>query len=563
MDSSIGADIVPAKTRFEEVGRWLDLFNDPDAEFAQRLEMIYGSDGEFLEGRKALFIEALRHFAALYGSHRKVAVVRAPCRINLRGMHSEMQHATPNYLTHGREIIMVAEKRDDDKVVLNNVDHERFGRHEFRISEEMALGKWGDWLEYIDSPHVRQAIEAERGNWSNYVKAAVLKLQDSFPKKRLNGMNIVTFGDVPRGSGLASSSAVVVSSCMACMAVNDLQMDRRELTVNMGRGEWYVGTRGGFGDHGAILFGKHGQILHCVFLTVEEMQPQYISLPEDYQVIIIRSYKTSTKSADRLYAYNKTMFAYSMAMALIKDVLAGMDGYDKEFVDSLNYLGEITPERFGLRRIYEILKALPEKISIDELKKRYSAAQIDSRLDRFFGQLDQFPDDVEVRGAALWGIAESERSRAFARLIQEENMEEAAELMDIGHNGDRLYTFGKDKEIGEHVDFTENKVTDDYLDLLIARLDSDDPAQRRYFSQAQQEILERLSEFKILGYPIMIGASRKTFIGNIYGKNSPLPVSERLEGSLEVASLAVKNGADIIRVHDVKETRDVIDSIKR
>ena len=77
------------------------------------------------------------------------------------------------------------------------------------------------------------------------------------------------------------------------------------------------------------------------------------------------------------------------------------------------------------------------------------------------------------------------------------------------------------------------------------------------------EILERLSEFKILGYPIMIGASRKTFIGNIYGKNSPLPVSERLEGSLEVASLAVKNGADIIRVHDVKETRDVIDSIKR
>ena len=77
------------------------------------------------------------------------------------------------------------------------------------------------------------------------------------------------------------------------------------------------------------------------------------------------------------------------------------------------------------------------------------------------------------------------------------------------------------------------------------------------------EILERLSEFKILGCPIMIGASRKTFIGNIYGKNSPLPVSERLEGSLAAASLAVKNGADIVRVHDVKETRDVIDSIKR
>ena len=76
------------------------------------------------------------------------------------------------------------------------------------------------------------------------------------------------------------------------------------------------------------------------------------------------------------------------------------------------------------------------------------------------------------------------------------------------------------------------------------------------------EILNRLHEFKDLGYPILIGPSRKTFIGNIYGKTNPLPVDKRLEGSLEAAVIAVSNGADIIRVHDVKETRKRIDLIE-
>jgi len=74
-------------------------------------------------------------------------------------------------------------------------------------------------------------------------------------------------------------------------------------------------------------------------------------------------------------------------------------------------------------------------------------------------------------------------------------------------------------------------------------------------------ILKRLDEFKKLGYPLMVGTSRKTFIGNVCGKNQPLMVSERLEGSLAAAVIAVLNGTDILRVHDVKETRRVVDLV--
>jgi len=79
-------------------------------------------------------------------------------------------------------------------------------------------------------------------------------------------------------------------------------------------------------------------------------------------------------------------------------------------------------------------------------------------------------------------------------------------------------------------------------------------------------IIKRLSEFKDLGYPILIGASRKTFIGNLIGKDKAKSPEERLEGSLAAAVVAAMNGANIIRVHDVKETRhclDVVDCIIR
>lgn len=64
------------------------------------------------------------------------------------------------------------------------------------------------------------------------------------------------------------------------------------------------------------------------------------------------------------------------------------------------------------------------------------------------------------------------------------------------------------------------------------------------------EILKRLDEFKGFEKPILIGPSRKSFIGNILGG---LPVTERLEGTASAVAVGIFNGANIIRVHDVKE----------
>ncbi len=77
------------------------------------------------------------------------------------------------------------------------------------------------------------------------------------------------------------------------------------------------------------------------------------------------------------------------------------------------------------------------------------------------------------------------------------------------------------------------------------------------------ELIARLSELAGLGYPLVLGVSRKAFIGKLTGG---APVFDRLEGTIAASVLGIANGANIIRVHDVKPARraaDVADAILR
>ena len=68
------------------------------------------------------------------------------------------------------------------------------------------------------------------------------------------------------------------------------------------------------------------------------------------------------------------------------------------------------------------------------------------------------------------------------------------------------------------------------------------------------EILRRLKALKVLGCPILVGTSRKSFIGQILN----LPAQQRLCGTLASIAIAVANGADIVRVHDVESAAQAI-----
>ena len=75
------------------------------------------------------------------------------------------------------------------------------------------------------------------------------------------------------------------------------------------------------------------------------------------------------------------------------------------------------------------------------------------------------------------------------------------------------------------------------------------------------ELIRRLDELLILGCPIAIGTSRKSFLGAIAGSArdaEPLPEDERLAGTIATNVLALERGASVFRVHEVAAARDAL-----
>ncbi|MEH6355652.1 MAG: dihydropteroate synthase [Marinobacter sp.] len=68
------------------------------------------------------------------------------------------------------------------------------------------------------------------------------------------------------------------------------------------------------------------------------------------------------------------------------------------------------------------------------------------------------------------------------------------------------------------------------------------------------QLLARAEQFTVLGYPLLLGLSRKSVLGAITGRN----VEERLPASLAAATICAMKGASVVRVHDVRETVDVV-----
>jgi len=72
--------------------------------------------------------------------------------------------------------------------------------------------------------------------------------------------------------------------------------------------------------------------------------------------------------------------------------------------------------------------------------------------------------------------------------------------------------------------------------------------------EQNMEIVRRLAELKALGRPILLGTSRKSFIGHVLD----LPVDQRLEGTAATVAIGIANGADMVRVHDVAQMVRVV-----
>lgn len=390
---------------------------------------------ENAKAQKARYVQLLSFFIEKYGD-KKVVVTRAPGRINLMGRHIDHRGGGINVMATDKDVVFVTAARADDEVHISNVDP-TFPDKSFSITETLGERKYTNWLDFLADERVVGELSGSNGCWSNYVKSAVIKAQFE-TETPVCGMDMAASGIIPVAAGLSSSSSVVVATMEAVVALNGLNLSDKEFINLCGEGEWFVGSRGGAGDHAAMKCGKANRIVHLSFKPFEVGESA--SFSDEYAVIVANSMLKAKKSEGSKDKFNAKVAAYEFAFMLIKRLFP-----DRGFVEFRD-VAKVCP----YSEIYKILKSIPETVTrgaVLALLPEYK-----DRIKQIFAT-HTAPDVYELRGVALYGISECVRADRCMQLLNEGRYHELGKMMKISHDGDRI---------------GGASVTDELLDGLIA-----------------------------------------------------------------------------------------------
>jgi N-acetylgalactosamine kinase len=220
----------------------------------------------------------------------------------------------------------------------------------------------------------------------------------------------------------------------AVVALNCLNITNNKFISLCGEGEWFVGSRGGSGDHAAMKCGSVGKIVHLKFKPFEVGESAKFS--DEYSIVVANSMIQAKKSEGSKHKYNAKVASYEFAFMLIKRLFP--DYNFNEFRD----LAKVRP----FSKIYEIIKEIPETVT-----KAGILAILPEHKDTIKKILSTHtsPDFYDLRGVAIYGVSECARSETCIDLLNQGRYEELGQFMKISHDGDRVGV---------------NRITDEMLD---------------------------------------------------------------------------------------------------
>jgi N-acetylgalactosamine kinase len=351
-----------------------------------------------------------------------------------------------------RDGYLILGARSDRKAVLRHLEPHFFADREFDIDDLMSDYEGGDWLDFVNSEAVQERVASAHGDWAQYVKAPLVRLQAKFSHRRLNGMSILAAGNIPIASGLSSSSAVVVASAEGIIRLNELEVSPEQFVELCGEGEWYVGTRGGAGDHAAMKFGRRGHVVQVGFFPFKVTDT--VGFPSDHLFVVCNSHHKARKTAGARDIFNHRVACYNIGRELLKQQFP-------RYAQAVEHLRDFNIRNLGVdsAELLEMLKALPLTMTRDEVLGRIPSKLAERYLSTHGSTLDRYP----IRAVVIYGLAECERSRATPDLLRSGGIREFGDWMNISHNGDRVVTWKDGNSWPFSADYS-----DEAMDRLIA-----------------------------------------------------------------------------------------------
>ena len=361
-------------------------------------------------------------FSAFYEkfNQNEVFLIRVPARVNLLGTHIDHRGGWLNYVAVDKNFWIVGSKRKDTRVSAVNLDS-AYKPFEFDIKNETPDSSF-DWEIAIRNVKVEHS-------WANYIKCAFVYLQHKMPEKKIVGCNLVCWGNVPQGAGLSSSSTLVTGAMIAACHASGIELPLADLVEWAGRGEWFVGTRGGWGDHAAMVFCKKDTISHIRFypFTVE-----YFPFFKNIRVIIANTLIEAKKSTEAKGIFNQRIACYEIGLEMLKK-------FNNSLPADIRFLRDINPEVLGSHdRIYDLLLSLPESATRENI---YQALFESCEKLNILFQTHPDTGQYRIRDVVSYGIFECERSRICAEYLQKEDVYGFGKLMYVSHDGDRVVRY--------------------------------------------------------------------------------------------------------------------------
>jgi galactokinase len=221
-------------------------------------------------------------------------LVRAPGRVNLLGEHTDYNGLPVLPMAIDRAVYVAAWRGRGPRVHARNLDP--------------ALGS----RSFGAAARIRRSAA---GDWANYLKAA---MQAAAADGAAGGVEMVIGSDLPAGAGLSSSSALLVASTLATLAVHGRDPDRLALAERLAVAERYVGTHSGGMDQAVILLAEAGRALAIDFFP---LRARPVALPAGHAVVVAHSLIRAEKSGNARAAYNRRVLECRLATRVLAHAL--------------------------------------------------------------------------------------------------------------------------------------------------------------------------------------------------------------------------------------------------